>query len=177
MIKIEDILNDKDLFWKFILGKSCRYCKAYQNKGTCNGQTIEEVQAEALMSEKERKILELKRKIQKKAEEKSEYPCTPETCGLHIDYEQLSAKIEQLAPVLKENIDFWGKRKYNVYGDIVSNFNYICFEKEGTLLRYCNELEQFDKNIIIGATDLVLFSDWIKLTNEDVVNFCKSIKQ
>lgn len=177
---IEEILESKELFWQYILSGTCRYCKAFKNKRvTEDSPTIEEIQKEASMSEQERKVLEIKRKIQKKKcvsnVTQNEFKCSQDLCN-KIEYmEDFDFEGKRLA--LKENIDFWAKRQYNIYGEFDGTRYWICFERNNTVLKYCNSLEETNSDKIIGATEVVRLGEFITIINEDVKNFVEQSKK
>lgn len=177
---IEEILNDKTLFWQYILSGTCRYCKAFKNKQVEEpSPSIEEIQKEANMSEKERRVLEIKRKLAQKRKcvtnvTQNEFKCSQDLCN-KIEYME-DFDYEAIKSGLKENIDFWAKRKYNVYGEFDGSKYWICFEKDNVVVRYCNSTEELDSSHLLGAVQIVRFGEFIKIINEDVKNFTDTLK-
>ena len=178
---IEEILNDKALFWQYVLSGTCRYCKAFKNKKVEESSpSLEEIQKEALMSEQERKVLEIKKKLAQKKKcitnvIQNEFKCSQELCN-KIEYME-DFDFESLKSALKENIDFWVKRQYNIYGEFDGTRYWFCFERNNKILKYCNSLEETNSDKIIGATELVRLGEFIIIINEDVKNFVEQTKK
>ena len=194
---IEDIINDKIKFWQYILGTPCSMCKALNTEKT-NSKSIDEINSPvSVEEERKRKIAALRAKannINKIDTPKLE--CIKSKCALedYVKKEALEEKYSKTIDLLKKNIELWKKKQYNISGYIENEDFFIKFEKidnttyksqkaiRKDVITYCNTTEEingytyyndvrYDK--IIGATELVLLSEWIKIVNDDVRNFCK----
>lgn len=163
-IEIEKILEDKELFWKYIIGNKCEYCKA-KNFKMQGSQNIEEAQKESAMTEKERKIALLKAKINKVANPNTEYMCNSDNCFnvKYVEMDKVNEKYDKIIVGLKENIDFWNKNGYNLSGYNNGVNYYIQFEKGDYSFTYDNTNEMLNKNVLIGSNDIVRLADFLRI--------------
>ena len=163
-MNIEEILNDKELFWRYILGNKCKYCKAKNDKFQ-GDQTIEEAQKETEMTEKERKIAALKARVMKHKE--SEFKCASDHCFNkdYADFEKVNAKYDEIISGLKENIDFWSKSNYNLTGECDNLNYYIKFQKGDISFTYNNTNETFNKHTIVGSKELIMLGKFLEIIN------------
>lgn len=163
-IEINKILEDKELFWKYILGNKCAYCKASGSKLESNSETLEDIQEGKAMSEQEKKIAMLKAKLNKR-KNSNELLCSSDKC-FNIEYadtDKIATKCNNILSDLKGNIDFWNKKGYNIYGYMRDNMYYISFEKGDKILEYNNMNEVFNKNTLINSEDIILLAEYLKI--------------
>jgi len=183
-MEIEKILEDKELFWKYILGTSCRYCRACTLKKIKGGQDIWEAQEEVEnkpKSVRDQRLALLKAKMKKidenpdidLVEETEHYKCDENNCSLvsYMDEGKVNTKYNSIIDGLKRNIDVWKNRGYNISGYYDNNQYGISFIKNEQEIKYSNNSERLSKNIIINATDICALSEWILLVNDDANNF------
>ena len=163
-INIEKILENKELFWKYILGNKCAYCKAQGNKPH-DAETIEDVQEGKGLSEQEKKIALLKAKLNKKKTEPQDFVCVSDKC-FDISYanmEKIEEKYNKMLVDLKGNIDFWNKKGYNIDGYCKDNNYYISFQKNDKIIEYNNMNEVFNKNSLINSEDIIMLAEYLKI--------------
>lgn len=183
VLTIEEILNDKTLFLQYVLGWPCTYCKAFKLKKVTDSENIDTIKENANQNARDKKLALLKAKMKKisenpdidlvaEAEQKSGLECNDSKCysSEYIDIEKVNEKYNTIIDKLKGNIALWNKKGYNIYGYKDTNYG-LKFVKDNQEIKYCNRTEQFEKNCTIGAVELCLFSEWIKLVNDEVKRF------
>ena len=183
VLTIEEILNDKKLFYKYILGAPCNFCKALRFKEIKDTKDIHQLQEEAIKKPatnnvRDQRIALLKAKMKKltenpqidlveEVEKDNPFKCLLENCfnDDYIDIEKVETKYNEIIDGLKRVIDVWRKKGYNIYGYKDKNYG-IKFVKDSIEIKYSNKEEQVEKNWAIGATEICLLSEWIMLTND-----------
>ena len=173
---ILEVLEDKELTWRFILGSNPKYYKGELPKS--NSQTIDEIQEEAKLSKEERerkeKLAKLKRSIGRLKEYKPE-----------LDLDKVGEFLKTNEIGLKVAIDFWHKNHYDIYGLVKLDGYVLCLEKNFADIKeaiiYNAETEllyaTFEKNgkveeKLLGVREIYMLSKLIELTNPEVIDFC-----
>lgn len=184
-MEIEKILEDKELFWKYILGPKCKYCKACSMKKVTSGQDIWEAQAEVDNKPKnirDQRLAILKAKMQKMndnpqidlvEEVEDKLRCDDTKCDLKIymDEGKVNTIYDSIIESLKRNIDVWQKRGYNLSGYQDGRHYGISFVRNEQVIKYSNDNERLEENYIITAMDICAISEWIYVVNEEIRDF------
>lgn len=187
VLTIEEILNDKELFWRYVLGCRCEFCNAFRLKPIKDSKDIYQIQEEALNSKqnnvRDQRIALLKAKMKKITENpqidlveevESGLKCEESLCSTseYMNKEKVETKYTEIVEGLKGLIDIWHKKGYTISGYKDKNYG-IKFVKDKQEIKYCNIDEQVEKNCVIGATEICVLSEWIKLVNNDVKTHCE----
>ena len=186
VLTIDEILNDKKLFLQYVLGDPCLYCNAFKIekikddtiediKENANKQTDVRNQRLALLKAKMKKINENPQiDLVEEAEKKASLKCDDTKCfdPEYLDLDKLNSKYDSIIKELKKNIEVWEKKGYNIFGCKEEDYG-LKFVRDNQEIKYFNKSEKFEKNCSLGALEVFLFSDWIKLVNDDLRKFVK----
>lgn len=189
VLTIDEILEDKTLFLKYVLGDKCIYCKAFKierikdddidtiKDNITKPQNVRD-QRIALLKAKMKKINENPEiDLVEEVEKNNALKCIETNCLTkdYLDSEKLDNKYNEIINDLKKNIKVWKEKGYEIIGYEEKGNYGLKFIKGNQEIKYCNKTEQFDKNCTIGALELYLFSDWVGLVNHELKHFIEHV--
>lgn len=188
VLKIDEILNDKVLFLKYVLGDKCKFCKAFKIE-RIKDEDIDTIKDSVAKPQnvRDQRLALLRAKMKKinenpdidlvaEVEKENSLKCDDSNCLKedYIDNDKLNSKYNEVIEKLKKNVEIWKKKGYEIVGYEGKEYG-LKFIKGNQEITYFNKTEQFDKNCTLGALEVYLFSEWIGLVNDELKSFVEQI--
>lgn len=175
-----EILEDKELFWLFLLGSSQKYYKGGIPK--IEGEDLEDVQKKQTSAASDRRA-----KLLRKLKGVSTAPKPEQEYKPELDDTKLSIEMANLKNRLKVNIDFWNKNGYDVNGVVKIDSYALEFKKsianlEETII-YNTEsqllystVKQNDKTFekLLGSREIILMAKLLEILDKETVEFLEN---
>ena len=146
---IKEILENTELTWTFIFGKSLKYakgnyaeqCKSYNSSAQTIEQALKDKAMDSKALERQKKLAKLRNMVNKEP-------------SFELDTEAVQTDMSKIQNALNVNIDFWAKNKYYISGIVKEDNEFV--------LEFTKEIADFKEKLIYNAEKEELYSEYIK---------------